>query len=163
MRLARLSSVLLLALSYEAAADPSPCGNSEAHVYVRTRAHRLWLCEAGRSAESYRVRLGKGGVGKTREGDGKSPLGTYTLGEPRPSNRYGTFIPIGYPTKEQQAKGYTGSAVGVHGPHWALKWLGQFVNTFDSSDGCFGLAKDAEMAEISAWITRTRAAKIILE
>jgi murein L,D-transpeptidase YafK len=27
--------------------------------------------------------LGRGGVGKTREGDGKTPIGVYPLGEPR--------------------------------------------------------------------------------
>jgi murein L,D-transpeptidase YafK len=70
------------------------------------------------------LRIGHGGVGKTKAGDGKTPAGTYTLGQPRPSSKYGLFIPIGYPTVEQRKQGMTGGAVGVHGLDRRVKWLG---------------------------------------
>ena len=98
---------------------------------------------------------GARGVGKTAEGDGKTPLGTYPLSEPRPSQRFGVFIPIGYPTAEQRSKGYTGGDVGVHGPHRWVRWLGSLVNTFDSSDGCVGVATDDEINRIAAWMKQT--------
>jgi hypothetical protein len=48
--------------------------------------------------------------------------------------------------------GYSGSDVGVHGPpRWAT-WLGSLVNTFDLSDGCVGLARDAEIETIAEWV-----------
>lgn len=79
------------------------CAAPDARVVVDLAKHTLALCDKGSLVEKFDVRLGKGGVGKTREGDGKTPVGTYALGVPRPSNRFGTFIPIGYPTDEQRS------------------------------------------------------------
>jgi murein L,D-transpeptidase YafK len=129
---------------------------------VELAAHQLVLCESGKAVESFGVRLGHSGIGKTRAGDGKTPIGVYPLGHPRASKRYGTFIPIGYPTDEQRKKGFTGGSVGVHGPDRRVKWLGRLVNTFDTSDGCVGLAKDEEMERISKWLRRTKARTIEL-
>jgi L,D-peptidoglycan transpeptidase YkuD (ErfK/YbiS/YcfS/YnhG family) len=128
------------------------CAAPDARIVVALERHVLALCDKDKAVETFGVRLGRGGVGKTREGDGKTPVGTYALGPPRPSNRYGTFIPIGYPTDEQRKQGYTGSAVGVHGPGRGVKWLGGLVNTFDSSDGCVGVARDAEIERIASWV-----------
>jgi len=133
------------------------CNAPDARIVVALTKHVLALCEKNVTVETFSVRLGRGGVGKTKEGDGKTPVGTYALGAPRPSSRFGVFIPIGFPTEEQKKLGYTGSDVGVHGPHRAVKWLGSLVNTFDSSDGCVGLARDAEIERIATWV---RAASI---
>jgi murein L,D-transpeptidase YafK len=124
--------------------------------------HQLTLCEQGKVVETFGVRLGRGGIGKTRSGDGKTPTGTYPLGTPRPSKRYGMFIPIGYPTADQRKRGFTGGAVGVHGPDRRVKWLGRLVNSFDTSDGCVGLAKDDEMETIARWIRKASAHTIEL-
>lgn len=125
---------------------------ADAKVVVDLEKHVLALCEKGAALASFSVRLGRGGVGKTKEGDGKTPVGTYPLGEPRTSSRFGIFIPIGFPTEEQKKKGYSGSDVGVHGPHRLLRWLGSLVNTFDSSDGCVGLARDSDIQKIGDWV-----------
>ena len=138
------------------------CAAPDARVVVDLARHTLALCDKGALVEKFDVRVGKGGVGKTREGDGKTPVGTYALGAPRPSNRYGTFIPIGYPTDEQKKLGYTGGDVGVHGPPRWFKWLGSLVNAFDLSDGCVGLARDAEVERIAAWVAAARAGIIEL-
>jgi murein L,D-transpeptidase YafK len=138
------------------------CGAPDARIVVDVAKHTLALCEKDKLVDAFGVRLGRGGVGKTREGDGKTPVGTYPLGEPRASNRYGTFIPIGYPTEEQKKLGYTGSAVGVHGPARWVKWLGGLVNTFDSSDGCVGVARDAEIEKIATWVRAASARTIEL-
>ena len=143
-----------VASSRPALADGA-CTAKDSRVVVETARHRLALCAAGRQVAEFDVRLGRGGVGKTAEGDGKTPLGTYALEAPRPSQRYGVFIPIGYPTAEQRSKGYTGGDIGVHGPHRRVRWLGSLVNTFDSSDGCLGLATDDEINRIAAWVKQT--------
>jgi len=39
-----------------------------------------------------------------------------------------------------------------HGPHRWVRWLGSLVNTFDSSDGCVGVATDEEINTIAAWV-----------
>jgi len=136
-----------------AAGTEQICTAPDARVMVDLGRHMLALCEKGKTVAAFSIRFGRGGIGKTKEGDGKTPVGVYPLGDPRPSSRYGTFIPIGYPTEEQRKQGYTGSAVGVHGPARWVKWLGSLVNTFDSSDGCVGLARDSEIDTIARWVS----------
>jgi murein L,D-transpeptidase YafK len=128
------------------------CEAADARIVVDLKKHVLALCDRSAMVDSFPVRLGRGGVGKTREGDRKTPVGTYSLGAPRPSNRFGTFIPIDYPTEQQKKAGYTGSAVGVHGPPRWVKWLGSLVNTFDLSDGCVGVARDPDIETIANWV-----------
>jgi hypothetical protein len=162
LRAAGLAVVGLLVACVGPARAAGACRSSDARIVVETGAHRLVLCEGEREAAAFAVRLGRGGVGKTAEGDGKTPLGTYPLGEPRKSDRYGTFIPIGYPTADQRRRGFTGGDVGVHGPHRWVRWLGSLVNSFDSSNGCVGLATDGEMATIAAWVRSAHAQTIEL-
>jgi hypothetical protein len=137
-----------------------PCAVPDARIVVDIAAHRLLLCDHDKQAATFGVRIGSGGAGKSREGDDKTPLGVYPLGAPRKSNRYGTFIPIGYPTPEQQKRGFTGGDIGVHGPDRRVRWLGGLVNTFDSTSGCVGIATDDEMAKIADWV-KTASAKTI--
>ena len=153
---------LAMALAGCATSDPPHCAGPGSYVDVDTAAHRLYLCEDNEAQRAYDVRLGWGGVGKTTEGDQRTPLGEYPLGAARASTKYGTFVPIGYPTAEQKAKGFTGSAVGVHGPDRRYVWLGSLTNTLDTTDGCVGLATDAEMSEVSAWLRANPARSITL-
>jgi L,D-peptidoglycan transpeptidase YkuD (ErfK/YbiS/YcfS/YnhG family) len=163
MRTLAFSGACFVLLLCRAAVAANPCAPGLPYLHVDTTLHRLFLCEAGDVQHEYSVRLGKGGVGKTREGDGKTPLGAYALGEPRASARYGVFIPIDYPTKAQQALGYTGSAVGLHGPRRGLQWLGDLVNALDTTEGCVGIARDQEMSEIVAWLHRTGSSWLVLQ
>jgi murein L,D-transpeptidase YafK len=158
-----LAFLLLLALwGAPPARAGAACRNQDARIVVELEEHTLVLCERAHAVQSFGVRLGRAGTGKSRAGDGKTPVGTYPLGRPRASSRYGTFIPIGYPTAEQRKQGLTGGAVGVHGPERRVKWLGRLVNTFDTSDGCVGLAKDEEMERIAQWVRSARARTIEL-
>ena len=151
-RAAAIAILLLAAGCAPPSQAAGACAAPDARIVVDTAAHRLALCERDREVASFSVRLGRGGVGKTTEGDHKTPRGTYPLGEPRKSERYGTFIPVGYPTAEERRRGYTGGDIGIHGPHRWVRWMGSLVNSFDLSDGCVGLASDAEMARIAGWV-----------
>ena len=155
-----LAAALVGRTPAEPVGSDQTCAAPDARIVVDLKKHTLALCAKDKLVEVFDVRLGRGGVGKTKEGDAKTPVGTYSLGEPRPSNRYGTFIPIGFPTEEQKKKGYTGSAVGVHGPLRVVKWLGRLVNSFDSSDGCVGVALDTEIDKIASWV-RTESVRTI--
>ncbi len=140
------------------------CGRSErAHVEVHPSTHQLHLCDRGwRLEKSFRVRLAKSGLGKSREGDKKLPIGEYPLADAVPSARFGQFLPIGYPTPEQRARGMTGSAVGVHGPAREARWLGGLVNTFDTTDGCVGLADDDEVRVVARFVHDRQAHLIVI-
>lgn len=123
----------------------------------------MGLCENGTQAGTFAVRIGKHGTGKSRDGDGKTPLGRYALGQSRASVAYGLFVPVGYPTADQRRLGFAGGAIGIHGPNRRVRWLGAFVNTFDTTDGCIGIATDAEMQTVSNWIDVHRAQEIVIE
>jgi L,D-peptidoglycan transpeptidase YkuD (ErfK/YbiS/YcfS/YnhG family) len=131
-------------------------------VEVDSATHTLLLCEGGEARGRYHVRIGKAGVGKTKEGDNKTPLGAYTLGAPRVSTSFGEFIPVGYPRADQQAKGYTGTSVGIHGPSRTARPLGRLANAFDTTRGCIGLAKDEEVGEIGKWLEKHKGAGVII-
>lgn len=132
------------------------CPPSATVVLVDSSRRTLALCDGGRPVERFTVRLGSGGTGKRASGDKKTPLGTYALGAPRPSASYGTFVPIGYPTEAQRLEGLTGGAIGVHGPDRRVRTLGPLLNLLDTTDGCVGLATDAEMGRVRAWVDAHR-------
>jgi murein L,D-transpeptidase YafK len=98
----------------------------------------VWV-QSGKKYElfkSYDVCTYSGGLGtKTRNGDGKSPEGFYTI-DPKqlnPVSNYYLAINVGYPNQVEQLKGYTGNAIMVHG-HCA-------------SIGCYAMT-DARIEEI---------------
>jgi murein L,D-transpeptidase YafK len=153
--------LLLLLLSSNNPAPPTRCRAGETAVLVRVSAHALDLCQDGRSLRSHRVALGAGGTGKRVQGDGKTPLGLYQLGAPRPSPSFGTFVPVGYPTPAQHKLGFTGSAVGIHGP--PRGGGGALSTTVDWTAGCIAVGTDAEIESISAWIRTRRVRAVRIE
>jgi murein L,D-transpeptidase YafK len=112
----------------------------------------LWLCKSDKVLEEYSVSLGKGGVGKTRQGDNKTPIGTYSLGMPRPSKKFGIFIPVGYPTKSQKKEGYTGGSIGIHGPDRSFTWAGGLNTMIDWTQGCIAVKSDEAIGQIAEWV-----------
>jgi len=146
-------AVAVLMPDAAAPATVGPCGTTrEAHLAVTSVERRLSLCHERREIKSFKVRLAKNGPGKLRAGDARLPLGTYKLGVPRDSEKYGLFIPIGYPTARQAAAGYTGNAIGVHGPPRATRWLGFLVDGLVKTQGCVGLATDGQMRQVAAFV-----------
>src|SRR5262249_62101397 len=124
-----------------AQAGPGPCGTPrEGNLVVMSVERRVTLCDERREVKSFKVRLARNGPGKLRAGDARLPLGTYKLGVPRDSEKYGLFIPIGYPTAKQAAAGYTRGAIGVHGPAPATRWPGSLVVPCPNTAGVGGLA-----------------------
>jgi len=141
-------------------AAPAPCRRGETAVLVRVADHALELCQDGRSIGHHKVALGSGGIGKRQQGDGKTPLGLYALGAPRPSVNYRTFVPVGYPTAQQSRLGFTGNSVGIHGPP---RGSGPFTTTSDWTAGCIAVGTDAEIERISAWIRDRRVRTVRIE
>lgn len=139
--------------------DPAAdvCTGAGTAIVVDTAARSLTLCEQGAAIESYPVAIGGNGAGKEREGDGKTPLGTYALAAPRRSSDYGTFIPIGFPTAAQKKRGVTGGSIGIHGPDRRLRALGRAAVTFGWTRGCVAVGSDVEMRSIARWVEARRA------
>lgn len=139
-----------------------PCAAFHSSLLVHTDSHLLYVCQDRKTVQAYEVALGQGGIDKSVEGDAKTPLGEYMLGRPAPSPQFGIFIPIGYPTAAQRARGFTGSDIGVHGPLRQFKHLGRVNTATDWTLGCIAVGSDREIAEISRWVKIRKGARIII-
>lgn len=113
--------------------DTAPIGLCQdydfSYVYYNTNTKNVHICVEGESIDSFKASHGSKGVGKTKKGDRKTPLGLYTIQQPRPSSSiWRTFIHIDYPTKSQKEQGYSGGSVGLHGPSQYFPFANNLVN-----------------------------------
>ncbi len=157
-----LGAVTVIALAV-ATGVANPCQDHGTLVLVDTTARHLILCEQSSPIATHPVALGWRGMGKRRRGDGKTPLGRYDLGTPRPSRKYGTFIPVDYPTAEQRRQGFTGSAIGIHGPPRETRHTGLANVADDWTLGCVAVADDETIRAVAAWVRANPQAPILLE
>jgi murein L,D-transpeptidase YafK len=121
-------------------------------INVHTSKRVLNICKHGSVVKTFKVALGYKGTGKKRTGDFKTPIGLYGLAHPRKSSQFKVFIPILYPTSKQRAAGYTGGAVGIHGPAQSsnvLSWLG---NLPSSTRGCIAVGKNNFIEYVANWV-----------
>lgn len=151
-----LIAVLLLAMTPPA----EPCAGKGTALYVEADQRTLWLCESGRAVEALPVALGRGGLDKRVEADGKVPLGEYPLGPALTSKAFHVFIPVGYPTPSQRRRGFTGGAIGVHGPSRADQ--GRFSTGMDWTLGCIAVGSDDEIDRVARWVRTAHARRIII-
>lgn len=161
---ATLAALLALAPAVVNAADggsATPCPRFGSAIVVLSAARELWLCARDGAWARFAVALGRGGVGKRRIGDLRTPLGTYAMGEPRPSERYGTFIPIVYPTARQAALGFSGTEVGIHGPPRGMDASTHPTTQVNWTQGCIATGTDEEVEAIAAFVRERRPLLVI--
>lgn len=90
-------------------------------IFKEEDAFEVWAKDTNQNFilfKTYKICYFSGGLGtKTKKGDGKSPEGFYQLmaGQMNPSSNYHLSINTGYPNALEKAKGYTGSAIMIHG------------------------------------------------
>ena len=161
-RLALLTPILL-AIALPADARPeeidqslSACPPGGDVVAVFTRKREIWLCRDGVDTARIPIALGRGGPGKRRAGDNRTPVGAYALGEPRPSRQYGLFIPIDYPTREQARSGHSGAGLGIHGPPRGQEEPAYPTTAVDWTLGCVATGTDRDVEAVAAFVRRYR-------
>jgi hypothetical protein len=137
------------------------CPSNGDVVAVIAQKRELWLCHEGAPEARIRVAFGRGGLDKRRRADGKTPIGTYALGTPRPSGRFGIFIPIDYPTPEQAARGLTGAAVGIHGPPRGKSEPEYPTTAVDWTLGCVATGNDSDIEAIAEFVRQWRPLVVI--
>jgi hypothetical protein len=145
-----------------AKAPDDPCPGRSTELVVDTRARTLHLCRQGKSDAVFSVNLGQGGLDKRRQGDQKTPLGRYRLSLPRASvSGFTWFVPIHYPTAAQKKRGYTGGAIGIHGPpDWMPRQVIDLAFSTPWTDGCIMVRSRAEIEWIRAWLLEHEATAI---
>jgi murein L,D-transpeptidase YafK len=139
-----------------------PCKGQKNIVFVDINNHQLYICQDNHKIKAFRVFFGRGGLYKKAQGDNKTPVGEYSLGTPRSSNRFGIFIPIGFPTQEQLSKGFSGGDIGLHGPSRPSKQSGYLNTSSDWTQGCIAVGTDKEISEIAQWVKEKNVNRIVV-
>jgi murein L,D-transpeptidase YafK len=129
---------------------PRQCGVLRVDLVVVSKSRREMLLLRGESVlRRYRIALGRNPVGpKTREGDGCTPEGRYTIDRRNPRSAYHLSLHISYPSaadrERAQAEGVDpGCDIMIHG----LPNGDTTVREGDWTQGCIAVANE-DMDEI---------------
>jgi murein L,D-transpeptidase YafK len=143
---------LLLAMPWLLALPPSQADVVD-HVVVYKHDRRLILVSRGKPVRSYRIALGGEPVGpKTRQGDHKTPEGSYVLDSRNPYSRFYKAFHVSYPNPRDLAVARKagldpGGDIMLHGLPKNYAWLGKAHTLHDWTEGCIAVT-DQEMDEI---------------
>lgn len=124
-------------------------------IVVVKSARTLTLYRQGKVLKIYKVALGPQAFGpKTREGDGKTPEGLYTISGRNEHSQFHRSLRISYPNAADRDRAKKlgvnpGGDIFIHGlpPQWA--WLGAAHRQKDWTLGCIAVT-NSEMDEIWA-------------
>ena len=142
--------------------NDNSCEGKGKTLYVNTHIQKMHVCILGKKIETFDVSLGSSGLGKTKSGDRKTPIGVYGLGKPRKSRtKYYKFMHVQYPTSTQRASGYTGGDVGVHGPPVRGDSFKK-RNSRNWGAGCIVLGSDEETEKVADHVSKNNISKIII-
>ena len=118
----------------------------------RSRVY-VYVIESGvpRLVRNFYSSIGKLGIGKERESDKKTPIGTYYVTSWLPGKRlpdlYGAgAYPIDYPNARDRLLGHTGNGIWIHGVP-----SDTYARALRASDGCVALA-NPDLAALAAYV-----------
>ena len=143
---------VFLALSLNAVLSACPAQGQL--LLVDTAAHSLTLCANGQAAHRYDVAIGSGGAVpiEKRIGWAVTPLGHFTLTDPRPSSQFHLFIGLQNPVPKR----FSAWAIGLHGPPRESRDAGHSNVESDWTWGCISVSSDPEIDEISSWVRENK-------
>lgn len=146
--------ILVLALTPDPSQAEPPVllpADQRATLVTIDKGQRLLTLWRGKTrVKRYRIALGFAPKGdKLREGDGKTPLGRYTIDRRNSQSSFHLSLGIDYPRPEQQAKATEegrdpGGDIFIHGQ--PNGWKGPTL-AYDWTHGCAAVS-NAEMREI---------------
>ena len=156
-RLRLLAGALLAAVTVTAA----PLGGRQAlasgtaadRIVIEKAARTLSLFKGERKLKTYRIALGPNPRGgKTQEGDGRTPEGTYVIDGRKKDSAYHLALHISYPNAEDRrrarARGVSpGGAIMIHGLPNGMGAIGKAHVLRDWTEGCIAVTNE-EIEEI---------------
>ena len=122
-------------------------------VLVEKKERRLTLLSNGEVIKTYKIALGGDPVGpKERQGDNKTPEGTYIIDSRNGNSSYHLSLHISYPneidTMRAKELGVSpGGNIMIHGIKNGFSWIGASHAKLDWTKGCIAVT-DKEMEEI---------------
>jgi murein L,D-transpeptidase YafK len=122
-------------------------------VVVNKHERKLVLLSQGKELRSFKIALGGEPIGpKTRQGDHRTPEGSYVLDSRNSNSHFYKALHISYPNSKDIAAATKlglnpGGAIMLHGLGKEYAWVGKAHVLHDWTDGCIAVTNE-EMDEI---------------
>ena len=155
----RIHSAIGIALALAAAcagslsAQELARGTQADRVVVEKGIRTLTLYRGGKLLKSYKIALGKNPVGaKQREGDGRTPEGSYVIDFRKADSKFHRALHISYPNDDDRRRARErgvkpGGAIMIHGLPNGTGAIGAAHRVRDWTDGCIAVTNE-EIEEI---------------
>jgi L,D-peptidoglycan transpeptidase YkuD (ErfK/YbiS/YcfS/YnhG family) len=122
-------------------------------ILIEKRDRRLTLFSRGEALKSYRIALGGDPIGpKEREGDNKTPEGSYVIDSKNGNSQYHLSLHLSYPNERDRKRAKElgvspGGSIMIHGIKNGFSWVGDSQADADWTRGCIAVT-DEEIEEI---------------
>jgi len=123
-------------------------------ILIEKSARRLMLILQGEVLKSYKIALGGNPIGpKERQGDNKTPEGTYVIDGRNRDSRFHLSLRISYPNERDKNRAKElgvspGGDIMIHGIKNGFSWVGDVHAGIDWTKGCIAVT-DEEIEEIA--------------
>ena len=146
--------VALIVISRVSAVDPpKPAATQADRIVVFKKERKMQLMRGETVMRTYRISLGGDPVGpKQRQGDHKTPEGSYIVDRRNSKSKFHLALHVSYPNaydaKRAAAGGYDpGGDIMIHGLPNGLGWVNSAQRLSDWTDGCIAVT-NKEIEEI---------------
>jgi len=123
-------------------------------ILIEKSARRLMLILQGEVLKTYKIALGGNPIGpKERQGDNKTPEGTYVIDGRNMDSRFHLSLHISYPNERDKNRAKElgvspGGDIMIHGIKNGFSWVDDAHTAVDWTKGCIAVT-DEEIEEIS--------------
>ena len=122
-------------------------------ILIEKDRRRLTLLSEGEVIKTYKIALGANPVGpKERQGDNKTPEGSYIIDSRNSKSDFHLSLHISYPNEKDRIRAKElgaspGGDIMIHGIKNGFAWVGASHSNIDWTNGCIAVTND-EMEEI---------------
>ena len=122
-------------------------------ILIEKKDRLLTLISKGKVLKTYQIALGGNPIGpKERQGDNKTPEGTYVIDSKNKKSRYHLSLHISYPNEKDKKRAKElgvspGGDIMIHGIKNGFSWAGDLHTEVDWTKGCIAVT-DEEIEEI---------------
>ncbi len=144
---------VIVAQSVIATGQALPRGTVADQVVIEKGARTLSLYHQGHLLKTYKVALGTNAKDrKEREGDGRTPEGTYVIDSRKANSAFHRALHISYPNEQDRAHARQlgvspGGEIMIHGLPNGMGFIGKAHLLRDWTQGCIAVTND-EIEEI---------------
>ena len=133
-----------------------PKGSAD-KILIEKNERRLTLFSKGKLLKTYKIALGGNPDGpKERQGDNKTPEGTYVINSRNRSSLYHLSLHVSYPNDKDKKRAKQlgvspGGDIMIHGIKNGFSWVGDLHTKVDWTKGCIAVT-DEEIEEIDTLV-----------